>query len=122
MELAPILGLIVGDDKKKLESFFVIGAHRDCDPGMSVSNTKGKRELKNLECSINFGTRGCGSSRVKDKMSYFALYFWVLFWVSVWLWLFLGCLSWVFSGCVFGLLVGLPRYIFLCTWRCFVLF
>jgi hypothetical protein len=41
----------------------------------------------------------------KTRCLSFALYFWVLFWVSVWLWLFLGCLSWVFfsgfSGWVF---------------------
>jgi hypothetical protein len=28
---------------------------------------KGKRELKNLECSINFDARGVGSSRIKGK-------------------------------------------------------
>jgi hypothetical protein len=47
MELAPTLGLMVGDDKKKLLSLFlVIEANRDRDPGVSVFNTKGKRELK----------------------------------------------------------------------------
>jgi hypothetical protein len=64
------LGLTVGDDEKKLLSLFsVIDAGRDLDPRVSVSNNKGKRELKNLECSINFETRGCGSSRVKGRMS-----------------------------------------------------
>jgi hypothetical protein len=28
---------------------------------------KGKREVKNLECSINFDARGVGSSRVRGK-------------------------------------------------------
>lgn len=32
-----------------------------------ASKQKGKRELKNLECSINFVTRGVGSSRVKGN-------------------------------------------------------
>jgi hypothetical protein len=70
MELAPTLGLIVGDDEKKLLSlFFVIEANRDRDLEVSVSDCKGKRELKNLECSINFESRSCGSSRVKGRMS-----------------------------------------------------
>jgi hypothetical protein len=70
MELAPTLGLTVGDDEKKLLSLFsAIEVNRDRDPGVSVSNCKGKRELKNLKCSINFETRSCGSSRVKGKMS-----------------------------------------------------
>lgn len=34
---------------------------------VSDSKQKGKKELKNLECSINFDTRGVGSSRVKGK-------------------------------------------------------
>jgi len=32
---------------------------------VSVTKQKGKRELKNLECSINFDVRGVGSSRVR---------------------------------------------------------
>jgi hypothetical protein len=28
---------------------------------------KGKRKVKNLECSINFDARGVGSSRVRGK-------------------------------------------------------
>jgi hypothetical protein len=82
--------------RKNSSLFLVIEADRNRDPGVSVSNTKGKRELKNLECSFNFETRGCSSSRSKAGCLSFALYFWVLFWVSVWLWLFLGCLGWVF--------------------------
>jgi hypothetical protein len=34
---------------------------------VSVTKQKGKRELKNLECSINFDVRGVGSSRVRGK-------------------------------------------------------
>jgi hypothetical protein len=55
--------------RKNSRLFSVIEVDRDRDPGVSVSNTKGKRELKNLECSINFETSGCGSNRVKDRMS-----------------------------------------------------
>jgi hypothetical protein len=70
MELAPTLGLAVGDvEKKLLRLFSVIEANRNRDPGVSVSNCKGKRELKTLECSINFETRSCGFSRVKGRMS-----------------------------------------------------
>jgi hypothetical protein len=70
MELATTLGLTIGDDEKKLLSlFWVIEVDRDRDPGVSISNTKGKKEIKNLECSINFETRGCGSSRVKGRVS-----------------------------------------------------
>jgi hypothetical protein len=41
---------------------------RYCEEGVSVSNTKGKRELKNLKCSINFEARGSSSSRVKGRV------------------------------------------------------
>jgi hypothetical protein len=34
---------------------------------VSASKKKGKREVKNLECSINFNARGGGSSRVRGK-------------------------------------------------------
>jgi len=32
-----------------------------------IKRKKGKREVKNLECSINFNARGVGSSRVRGK-------------------------------------------------------
>lgn len=32
-----------------------------------INRKKGKREVKNLECSINFNARGVGSSRVRGK-------------------------------------------------------
>jgi hypothetical protein len=32
-----------------------------------IKRKKGKREVKNLECSINFDARGVGSSRVRGK-------------------------------------------------------
>jgi hypothetical protein len=34
---------------------------------VSAPKKKGKREVKNLECSINFGARSVGSSQVKGK-------------------------------------------------------
>ena len=54
--------------RKKLSLFSIIEADRDRDPGVPVSNSKGKRELKNIECSLNLETRGSGSSRVKGRM------------------------------------------------------
>jgi hypothetical protein len=50
MEFAPTLGLTVGGDEDQYH-----------EEGVSLSNTKRKRELKTLECSINFEPRGCGS-------------------------------------------------------------
>jgi hypothetical protein len=32
-----------------------------------IKRKKGKREVKNLECSINFDVRGMGSSRDRGK-------------------------------------------------------
>jgi hypothetical protein len=55
MDLAPTLGLSFGGDEKRLLNFFSdIEENWDREEGVSVSNSKGKRELKNLECSINF--------------------------------------------------------------------
>jgi hypothetical protein len=34
---------------------------------LSAYKKKGKTKVKNLEYSINFDTRGVGSSRVRDK-------------------------------------------------------
>jgi hypothetical protein len=69
MELAPTLGLTFeGDEKHLLNLFLVIEEDRYCEERAFVSNTKGKRELKNLECSINFEAKGCGYSRVKGTV------------------------------------------------------
>jgi hypothetical protein len=57
-----------GNKKSLLNHFSVIEEDRYCEEGVSASNTKGKRKLKNLECSINFEARGCGSSRVKHRV------------------------------------------------------
>jgi hypothetical protein len=32
-----------------------------------LNRKKGKRDVKNLECSMNFDARGVGSSRVRGK-------------------------------------------------------
>jgi hypothetical protein len=69
MDLAPTLGLTFGGDEKRLLNLFSnIEENRDYEEGVSVSNSKWRMELKNLECSINFEARGCGSSRVKGKV------------------------------------------------------
>jgi hypothetical protein len=55
MDLTPTLGLSFGGDEKRLLNLFSnIEENWDRVEGVSVSNSKGKRELKNLECSINF--------------------------------------------------------------------
>ena len=66
MELAPTLGLTFEGDEKSLLNLFSEDQHHE--EGASASNTKGKRELKKLECSINFEARSCGSSRVKGRV------------------------------------------------------
>jgi hypothetical protein len=69
MECTPTLGLTFGgDDKRLLNLFSVMEADRYREEGVFVSNTKGKRELKNLECSINFEARGSSFSRVKGRV------------------------------------------------------
>jgi hypothetical protein len=69
MEHASNLGLTFGGDEKRLSDLFlVIEEDRFREEDVSFSNTKGKREIKNLECSINFEARGCGTSRVKGRV------------------------------------------------------
>jgi len=52
------------DLKKRV--FDVIKVDKDFQWGLH-KRKKGKREIKNLECSINFDARGVGSSRVRGK-------------------------------------------------------
>ena len=69
MELTPNLGLTFGGDEKRLSNLFsVIEEDQFREEEVSVSNSKEKRELKNLECSINFEARDCGISRVKGRV------------------------------------------------------
>jgi hypothetical protein len=67
-ELALTLGISFGGNEKSFLNLLTIleeEQHREVVG--SASTPKGRRELKNLECSINFDARGIGSSRGKDK-------------------------------------------------------
>jgi hypothetical protein len=44
-----------------------IDAEHRIEASVSSSKFKGSREVKNLECSINYDARGLGSSRGKAK-------------------------------------------------------
>jgi hypothetical protein len=69
MKLVSTLGLSFGgDDKSLMKKNLDIEENRNRVEGVSVSNPKRKRELKNLECSINFDARGSSSSRVKGRV------------------------------------------------------
>jgi hypothetical protein len=69
IELAPNLGLTFGGDEKRLSNLFsIIEEDQFREEEVSVSNSKEKRKLKILECSINFEARDCGISRVKGRV------------------------------------------------------
>ena len=69
MECTPTFGLTFGGNEQRLLNLFlVIEEDQYCEERVSVSNTKGKRELKNLEFSINFEAIGSSSSRVKRRV------------------------------------------------------
>jgi hypothetical protein len=56
MGVTPTLGLSCGGDEKWLKDLLsAIEDDRFLEDGVPAPKTKGKRELKNLECSINFG-------------------------------------------------------------------
>lgn len=66
--LVPLWGSPLGGIEKRLLdllTFLEEGQHREVVG--SASTPKGRRELKNLECYINFDTRGNGSSRGKGR-------------------------------------------------------
>ena len=66
MGAAPTMGLsFVGDKKRLKDLLLVIKEDQYREFGVSASNTKGKRELKNLKCSTNFEALGSGSSQGK---------------------------------------------------------
>jgi hypothetical protein len=70
LEIAQALGISFGGHKKRfldLMSVIEKGQHRV--NGGSVSKPKGWRELKNLECSLNFDVGGIGSNRGKNRAS-----------------------------------------------------
>ena len=59
MDLVSTLGLSFGGNEKPLLNLFSdIEENWNREEGVLVSSFKGKRELKNLECSINFDARG----------------------------------------------------------------
>jgi hypothetical protein len=68
LEIAQALGLSFGSNRKRfldLMSVIEEGQHR-VDGGF-VLKPKGWRELKNLECSLNYDVGGIGSSRGKNR-------------------------------------------------------
>jgi hypothetical protein len=56
-----------GNVKGFLDFMTLIDAEYHLEASVSSSKFKGNREVKNLECSINYDARGCGSSRGKAK-------------------------------------------------------
>jgi hypothetical protein len=66
MEISPLLGISCGGDGKQLQDLLTSLDKEHCQEvsdTLSKRGTKGKRELKNLECSINLE----GSSHDKEK-------------------------------------------------------
>jgi hypothetical protein len=62
------MGISYGDDEKGFLDFLtLVDEEQHQEIPVSASKPKGSRELKNLECSINFDARGVGSSRGKGK-------------------------------------------------------
>jgi hypothetical protein len=59
--------LLWGNEKKLLDLLTVLEEEQRHEVLVSPSKPKGRRELKNLECSINFDARGDCSSRVKAR-------------------------------------------------------
>jgi prophage tail gpP-like protein len=63
----------VGSDQKGFLDFLTLledeRFNSDSSPKKDneIKRKKGKREVKNLECSINFDAKGVGSSRVRGK-------------------------------------------------------
>jgi hypothetical protein len=66
VNFTPAVGLSWGGDKKSLlDLFFIIYKEREHFINVSTPKVKGKKELKILECSINFEARGQRSSLAK---------------------------------------------------------
>jgi hypothetical protein len=55
------------DEKGFLDFLTLVDEGQRQAVSISSSKPKGRRDLKNLECSINFDVRGVGSSRGKVK-------------------------------------------------------
>jgi hypothetical protein len=73
LAIAPLLGISCGENEKgflDLLSDIEEGHKREgvfVDEGGSVLKSKGWRERKNLECSLNFDVGSIGSGRVKNR-------------------------------------------------------
>ena len=66
VKFAPNVGLSwEGDEKSLLDLLSVIEEEREPIIGVSTPMVKGKREFKNLECSIKFEARGWKTSLAK---------------------------------------------------------
>jgi hypothetical protein len=59
---------VVVTRKRLLDLFSAIEEVREPKNYVSAPKAKGKRELKNLECSFNFEARGHSSSRVNGRV------------------------------------------------------
>jgi hypothetical protein len=67
-EVFPLLGISCGGNEKKIfDLLTVLDKEQRHEVLASLATLKGRRELKNLECSINFNGRGDCSSRDKGK-------------------------------------------------------
>jgi hypothetical protein len=67
-EIFPLLGISCGGNESKLLDFLtILDKEQRHEVLASPSKPKGRRKLKNLECSINFDGRGNCSSRGKGK-------------------------------------------------------
>jgi hypothetical protein len=73
MAIAPFLGISCGGDEKEfldLLSDIEEGHQQEgvfAEEGGSVLKSKGWRERKNLECSLNFDVGSIGSSQIKNR-------------------------------------------------------
>jgi hypothetical protein len=67
MGATPTMGFTFGGNERRLIPF--IDEDRYRENGVFASKSKGKRELKNLECSINFEARGSCSNQGKGKIA-----------------------------------------------------
>ena len=55
------------DEKGFLDFLTLVDEGQHQAVSISTTKRKGRRDLKNFECSINFDARGVGSSRGKVK-------------------------------------------------------
>jgi hypothetical protein len=72
MEMGPLLGISCGGDGKQLRDLLTSLDKEHCQEisdTLSKRGTKGRRELKNLECSIKLEGSNCGKG--KRAMSVF---------------------------------------------------